>query len=163
MRIENNLVVAAAGVLLLASSVANAGSIFSIFTEQISVGATPEMSQTLALEKMIQKNTEKKLTAEADRYTQIVTLAGDRKGELATRKNAVVAAYKAWQNSKSAVELSRNADAHSFRAVEIAAQEYSRANKEFIDLQKTILAKNKATLDTVDAFNTAPPTASGSR
>ena len=174
MKIENNFLFAVTGFLLLSSSVAIAGSTFTV---QKSDGAAPEMSQALALEKMIQKNTEQKFAAEAKKYTQLVALAGDKQDELAKRKGEVVNAYKAWQNSKSAVELSRNAGADSFKAVEVAAQAYSQANKAFINLQKDILAKNGippgtentfiakigVSPDPVDAFNAAPSTAAGKR
>ncbi|TAN71471.1 MAG: hypothetical protein EPN14_11785 [Gallionella sp.] len=75
------------------------------------------------------------------------------------------------------MEAPRNANPDSFRAIEGAAQAYSRANKAFIDLQKDILAKsgvapdmantlivvNGVPSDLVDTFNAAPPTAAGSR
>lgn len=162
MRIENNFLFAVTGFLLFSSSAAIAG-------------AAPEMSQTLALEKLIQKSTEQKIAAETKKYTQIVALAGDRQDELTKRKNEVLSTYKAWQDSKSAVEQS-NANADGFRAVEIAAQAYSQANKAFINLQKDILAKNgvlpgtentfiakASAFDPVSSFNAAPSTAAGKR
>ncbi|TAN78191.1 MAG: hypothetical protein EPN14_06775 [Gallionella sp.] len=121
------------------------------------------MTQSLALEKMIQKNTEQKLAAEAKKYAQIVALAGRQQDELAKRRDETANAYRLWQDSKSAVELSGNTNADGFKAVEIAAQAYSKANKVFIGLQKDILAKNGVVSDPVAAFNAAPPTAAGSR
>lgn len=160
MKSKNHLLLALAGLLTLSSSIASADATFS---ERQNNVATQGISQALALEKMIQKNTEQKFAAEDKKYTQIVMLAGDRQDELAKRKNEVVKAYKIWQESKSAVELSRNANSDGFKAIEVAAQSYSQANKAFIDLQKDILAKSGVSSDLIVAFNTAPPTAAGSR
>lgn len=140
MKSKNNLLFAVAGLLSLASSAAIADA---PFTGQKGNSAESEVSQTLTLEKMIQINTEQKLLAETKKYTQIVALAGDRQGELAKRKSEVANAYKIWQVSKSAAELSHNASSDGFKAVGITAQSYSQANKAFIDLQKNILEKKR--------------------
>ena len=135
------------------------------------------MSQALTLEEAIQKNTEQKLAVETKKYSQIAAVAGNRQDELERRKNEVNNTYKIWRDLKSAVEVPRNANPDGFRAVEAAALAYSRANREFIELQKDILAKNGVPSDTannlivvnrvpsdqVDTFNTAPATAAGSR
>lgn len=160
MKSENNLLFTIAGLLSLFSSVAIADTSFA---EQKNNGAAPEISQALALEKMIQKNTEQKFAVEDKKYTQIVALAGNRQNELAKRKSEVTNAYQIWQDAKSAVEQSRNANSAGFKAIEVAAQSYSQANKAFIDLQKDILAKNGVSSDLIVAFNAAPPTAAGSR
>ena len=150
----------AAIALSLFSSAAIAGTSVS---EQDSNRIASGTSQSLMLEKMIQKNTEQKFAAETNKYSQISTLAGDRQNELAKRKLEVATAYKAWQDSKFAVEQSRNPDSDSFRAVNMAAEAYSQANRSFIELQKDILARNGASADLIVAFNAAPPTAAGSK
>lgn len=160
MNRKNNLHIVAAGLLTFFSSAAIADA---SFTEQRSNGMAPGMSQSVALEKMIQKNAEQKFAAETKRYTRIVALAGDRQHELAKKQSEVANAYQAWQNSKFTVEQSRSPSPDSFRAAEVAAQSYSHANKAFIDLQKDIIAKNGASSELVVAFNAAPPTAAGSR
>ncbi|TAN83612.1 MAG: hypothetical protein EPN14_03190 [Gallionella sp.] len=174
MKTEKHLLFAVAGLLSLFSSAAIAGAPLA---GQKSDDAAPGMSQSIALEKMIQKNTEQKLAAEAKKYTQMVALAGSQQDELAKRRDEAANAYKTWQSSKSAVELPGNANADGFKAVEVAAQAYSKAHKAFIGLQKEILAKNgvpSGTADTfiakngilsdpVAAYNAAPPTAAGSR
>lgn len=95
-----------------------------------------------SLEKTILENVEKQRQADAEKYTRIATLAGDKKDELEKRRNEVNRTYQIWHDLKSATTASSNrANADSFKAVEVAAQTYSEANKAFIDLQKTILAR----------------------
>jgi len=160
MNRKHNLHIAAAGLLTFFSSAAIADA---SFTEQKNNAMAPEISQSVALEKMIQKNAEQKFAAETKRYTQIMALAGDRKNELAKKQSEVANAYQTWQSSKLAVEQSRSPSPDGFKTVEMAAQSYSYAHKEFIDLQKDIIAKNGASSELVVAFNAAPPTAAGSR
>lgn len=135
------------------------------------------MSPALGLEKMIQAKAEQNLAAEANNYTKIAALAGDRQDELAKRKSEVAKADKRWHEIKSDVEASNNkANSNDFKAVEAAAQAYSQANKAFIDLQKDILAKNGFPFDAVialnasgapvvavNALNAAAPSAAGSK
>lgn len=175
MKNENNILIAMAGFSLLLSSVAIAGTSAAEQSQRINV-ATPEMTQTLTLEKMIQENTEKKRMADVEKYAKITTIAGDRKNELAKKRDEVTNAYKTWRDLKSAAETSQNTSPKNFKAVEAAAQAYSQANKAFVELQKDILAKNgilsaeanarivvNLIPDTVDTFNTAPATAAGSK
>lgn len=148
------------------------------FLSSVAIADTsPEMSPALNLEKMIQAKSEQKLAEEANNYTKIAALAGDRQDELAKRKSEVAKAYKTWHDIKSDVEASHNkANYGDFKAVEEAAQSYAQANKAFIDLQKDILAKNGFPLDAVialnasaaplvavNALNAAAPTAAGSK
>ena len=145
-----------------------AAALLSLFSS-VSIAGTPAAGlenlqitfQPVALEQMIQKNTEQKQQAESNKYTQLTLLAGSRKNELEQRKQEVETAYKALQDSKLAA--SRNADMDSFRTVEAASQAYSKANRSFIELQKEILAKNGASAELVVAFNAAPPTAAGKK
>ncbi len=161
MKSGNKILIVIAGLL---SSVAFAGT---SSTEQNKGNdrTTPEMSHTLALEKMIQANTEQLLAAEAKKYSQVVALAGNKQGELEKTKNEVTIAYKAWHDLKSAVEASHNAGVNEFKAVEAASKVYSKANKAFIDIQKDILAKNGVPFDAVaiNALNATAPTGAGSR
>lgn len=164
MKSKTNIISAIAGALSLLSSVAIADT-------------SPEMSPALGLEKMIQAKSEQKLAAEAKNFNQIAALAGDRQDELAKRKNEVASTFKTWHDLKSAVEASPNkASSNEFKAIEVAAQSYSQANKAFIDLQKDILAKNGFSFDAVialnasgapivavNALNAAAPSAAGSK
>lgn len=173
MKTENWILFAIAGIF---SSVAIAGT-SSTPPHNKSGVTTSEMPQALTLEEAIQRNTEKKLAAETKKYSQIAAIAGNRQDELEKSKNEVNNTYKIWHDLKSAVEESRNANPENFKAIEAAALAYSRANREFIELQKDILAKNGVSSDTannlivinrvpsdqMDTFNTAPATAAGSR
>lgn len=170
MKNENRILVALTGLLSIFSSAAIAGA-------PLADDVTPKTSQPLTLEKAIRQNTEHKLAAEAQKYSRIAALAGNRQGELEKRRDEAASTHKIWRDLKSAVEIPRNANPDGFRAIEVAAQAYSRANKAFIDLQKDILAKNGVSPDAantlvvvngvppspVDTFNAAPPTAAGSR
>lgn len=178
MKIENNVLFATAGFLSLFSSVAIAG-ISSTEHNSKNGNVAPEMSHVLALEKAIQANAEQKLAAEtkaeAKKFTQVVALAGGRQDEVEKRKNEVINTYKTWHELKSTVGVSRSANANDFKAVEVAAQAYSQANKAFLELQKDILAKNGVPsgsvdvliaknaipFDVIDAINAAPATAAG--
>ena len=167
------------GLLSLFSSAAIAGVSPSDHNKNGST--TPEMSQVISLEKAIQANAGQKLAAvtreEAKKYTQVVALAGDMQDEVGKRKNAVINTYKTWHELKAAVEASNKANANDYKAVELAAQAYSQANKAFIEIQKNILAKNgvptgavdvlmaknAVPFDVIDAINSAAPTAAGLR
>jgi len=135
------------------------------------------MTQTPTLEQLIQENTEKKHRADIAKYAKITTIAGNKKNELAQKMKAVTDTYQKWYDLKSAAESARNMSASHFKVIEMAAQAYSQANKEFIDLQKDILAKNGVEpadlntrivvniipADAIDAVNTAPATAAGKK
>lgn len=173
---KNNILCAIAGLSLALSPVAIAGTLPSEQNKK-SDRTTPEMTHSPSLEKLIQENTEKKRIADTEKYTQMATLAGNRKDELEKSRDEVNNTYTIWRDLKSATETSRNINPNNFRAVEVAAQAYSQANKAFIDLQKDILEKNgvpSAEANTriviniipsnaVDALNTAPATAAGSK
>ena len=139
------LVIANASLLSLVSFAAMAGS-----------------SAPVTLEKMIQAKTEQQLAAEGKKYTRIVSLAGSKQDELTTKMAEGTSTYKKWLGLKSAV-VSHYPSSTDYKAIELAAKTYSHTNKAFIDLQKSILVKNGAPLDTV-AINTliaAAPAASG--
>lgn len=162
MKIENSVLIATVCFLSSFSSVA------------IAAAETPN-AQTL--EKAIQANTEKRIATETKKYTQIVAIAGGRQDAVEKAKNEVISTYKKWHELKSSVEASRSANASDFKAIEAAAKLHAQANKTFVDLQKDILAKNgvafdstsalvasnAAMIDVAGSFNTAPPTAAGSK
>jgi hypothetical protein len=132
------------------------------FISLLSFSAIADSSTPATLEKLIQVNTEIQLAAEGNKYTRIVSLAGNRQNELTTKKNEGTNTYKIWRDLKSAV-VSHYPSSKDYKAVEIAAKTYSHANKAFIDLQKSILAQNGVPLDTVaiNTLNAAAPTAAG--
>lgn len=173
MKNENNIISAIAGFSLLLSSVALAGT---APTAQKNERTVPEMKYTLTLEKLIQENTEKKRLADAEKYTQLTMLAGNRKNELVRSRDEVANTYKAWRDLKTVAESSSNTRPNNFKDIEAAALAYSQANKAFVDLQKDILAKSgipsgevntrivvNLIPDAIDALNTVPATAAGSR
>lgn len=141
--------IAAAGLLALFSSVAMAGT-----SEQ-------------ALQKKIQETSEQQHAADAKKYERVSALAGDKRGELAAKKDAVSSTYNKWQEQKAAAEASKNTDAEKFKSVEAAAEKHAQANKAFMDMQKDILAKNGAMSDgvvlaeAINALNAAAPSAAG--
>lgn len=174
MKIESSILFAALGLVSLFSSVATAG-VSSAEAIHKSGATAAEISYLTSPEKMMQTNIEKKLVAEARKYTQIVALAGERQDEVAKRKAEVASTYAKWRELKSAGEASNNANANDLKAVELAAQAYSQAYKEFIELQKDILAKNgvpsyavdgfiaknAVPLNAVEAINAVPPASAG--
>ncbi|MGA7749703.1 MAG: hypothetical protein WCA63_06100 [Gallionella sp.] len=114
----------------------------------LSFPAIADSSTPVALKEMIQLNAGKQLAAEGNKYTEIVSLAGSNQDELTARRYEAVSAYKKWYDLKSDV-VKHYPTSQDYRAVEIAAKEYSHANKAFIDLQKSILANNNIPLDKV--------------
>jgi hypothetical protein len=128
----------------------------------LSVAAIAGPSTPVTLEKMIQTKTEQQLAEEEKKYFRIVSLAGSKQGELASKMREGASIYKAWQNLKSVV-VSHYPSSTDYRVVELAAKTYSHTNKAFIDLQKSILAQNGVPLDTVsiNSLIAAAPTASG--
>lgn len=137
----------------------------------------PKMKHSQALEQMIQKHTEQQHAADAQKYAQLAAQAGNKKNELEAKRAEVINAYKTWNDLKSGAEMSSGSGANHFKAVEKAAEAYSHANKEFINLQKNILATNGVPAaeannrivvnvipsDSLDVINAAPATAAGSK
>jgi hypothetical protein len=107
----------------------------------MSLSAIADTSSPATLEERIQLNVGKQLAAEGYKYAQIVTLAASREGELTARRYAAANAYKRWYDLKSAV-VKHYPSLQDYIAVEMASREYARANKAFIELQKSILAQN---------------------
>ena len=106
-----------------------------------------------SLEKTIRENAEKKQKADAEKYTQLAALAGDRKNELEKRRGDVTGTHKKWHDLKTALTASPNkANPDHFKAVEMAAQAYSTAHKAFIDLQKAILTSASVPVEDHSAF-----------
>lgn len=143
--------IAAAGLLALFSSVAMAATLAS---EQ-------------ALQKKIQETTEQQRAADAKKYERVSALAGDKRGELAAKKDEVSSTYQKWQEQKTTADAAKNTDAAKYKAVEAAAEKHAQANKAFMDMQKDILAKNGAMSDgvvlaeAINALNAAAPSAAG--
>ncbi len=107
----------------------------------LSFSAIADTSTPATLEEMVHLNVGKQLSAEGNKYAQIASLAASREDELTARRYEATNAYKRWHDIKSAV-VKHYPTNQDYRAVEVAAKEYSRANKAFIDLQKSILAQN---------------------
>jgi hypothetical protein len=107
----------------------------------LSFSAIADTSTPVTLEEMVRVNVGKQLSAEGNKYAQIVTLAASREDELTARRYEATNAYKKWSELKTAV-VKHYPNTQDYRAIEMAAKEYSRANKAFIDLQKSILAQN---------------------
>jgi hypothetical protein len=114
----------------------------------LSFPAVADSSNPVALQEMIQLNAGKQLAAEGNKYTEIVSLAGNSQDELTARRFEAVSAYKKWHDLKSDV-LKHYPTSQDYRAVESAARTYAKANKAFIDLQKSILANNNIQPDKV--------------
>jgi hypothetical protein len=114
----------------------------------LSFSAFADSSAPVALKEMVHMNAGKQLAAEGNKYTEIVSLAADRQDELTAKRYAAANAYKKWHDLKSEV-AKHYPTSQDYKAVEMAANEYSKANKAFIDLQKSILANNNIPLDKV--------------
>jgi radical SAM superfamily enzyme with C-terminal helix-hairpin-helix motif len=113
----------------------------AMFLSLLSFPASADTSTPVTLEELVQLNVGKQLAAEGNKYTQIVSLAAGREDELTARRYEATHAYKKWSDLKSAV-VKHYPSTQDYIAVEMASREYSRANKAFIDLQKSILAQN---------------------
>jgi len=143
---KQSTVVAIAGLLSLLSSVAFADS----------------TSAERDFEKAMQDNILQKNAIDASKYVQLATLAGDKKDELAAKKDATVKTYNNWRELKSAAEAS-NSDTAIAKAIE-AGEKHAQANKEFVELQKSILLKSSdsvTVVDAINALNATVPTAAG--
>jgi hypothetical protein len=114
----------------------------------LSFPAIADSSTPVALQEMVHLNAGKQLAAEGNKYTEIVSLAADRQDELTARRYEAANAYKKWYELKSGV-AKHYPTSQDYKAVEMAANAYSKANKAFIDLQKSILADNNIPLDKV--------------
>lgn len=133
--------------------------------------STVAFADTLASERdlknAIQEKTAQKQAADTKKYEHVSSLAGDKRGELAAKKDEVASTYNKWHELKSAAEAAKNTDADKFKAVEAAAEKHAQADKAFMDIQKDILAKNGALPDAailaeaVNALNAAAPSAAG--
>jgi hypothetical protein len=118
-----------------------------------SVMASPAPADKNSLEKMILANVDQKRAEESRKYAQLIALAGEKQGELEKRKNDVMSAYKKWYDLKYAVEVSHGyANAKNFKALQLASQSYSDANKAFVDLQKEIVMISKGSQENQAAY-----------
>ena len=113
----------------------------TVLLSLLSFSAIADTSTPVAPEERIQLNVGKRLAAEGYKYAQIVSLAANREDELTARRYEAANAYKKWYDLKSAV-VKHYPSSQDYIAVEMASKEYSRANKAFIDLQKSILMQN---------------------
>jgi len=114
----------------------------------LSLSALADSVTPVALKEMILLNAGKQLAAEGNKYTQIVSLAASKQDELTARRYEAAGTYKKWYDLKSSVVI-HYPTSQDYREVEMAAKEYSHANKAFIDLQKSILVQNGVPLDKV--------------
>lgn len=107
----------------------------------LSASAFAGTSEPATLQEKVQLSINKRLAAEADKYASIVNLAPAKESELTAKRAEASKAYKKWHDLKVSV-ATRYPSAQDYKAVELASSEYSRANKAFIELQKSILAQN---------------------
>jgi hypothetical protein len=114
----------------------------------MSVSAFADTSTHATPEERVQLNAGKQIAAERNKYEQIVTLAGSREDELTARMHEAANAYKKWHDLKLAV-VKHYPSSRDYTDVEMASEEYSRAHKAFVDLQKNILARNGAPIHNV--------------
>jgi hypothetical protein len=113
----------------------------TVLLSLLSFSAIADTSTPITPEEKIQLNVGNQLAAEGYKYAYIVSLAASREDELTARRYEASNAYKRWYALKSAV-VKHYPSSQDYIAVEMASKEYSRANKAFIDLQKSILAQN---------------------
>jgi hypothetical protein len=133
--------------------------LFSLFS---SVAFADSTSSERQFEKEMQKNKMQKNAIHASKYDQVATLAGDKKDELAAKKDATIKTYNNWRELKSAAEASNSVTAKA-KAIE-AGEKYAQANKEFVEMQKSILLKSTdsvTVVDAINALNATVPTAAG--
>jgi hypothetical protein len=114
----------------------------------LSFSAFADNSTPVALKEMIQLNAGKQLGAEGNKYAEIVSLAANRQDELTAKRYEAFRAYKKWYAIKSNV-VRHYPTSQDYKEVELASNEYSKANKAFIDLQKSILENNNLPVDKV--------------
>ncbi|HTN92997.1 MAG TPA: hypothetical protein VMJ33_00290 [Gallionella sp.] len=120
----------------------------TVLLSLLSFSALADTTTPASLEERVQLNAGKQLGAEGYKYAQIVTLAADREHELTTKRYAAANAYKKWHELKSAV-VKHYPTTQDYLAVEQASNEYARANKAFIEMQKSILAQHGAPIQNV--------------
>ncbi len=113
----------------------------TVLLSLLSFSAIADTSTPVTLEEKVHLNVGKQLAEEGNKYAQIVTLAASREDELTAKRYEAANAYKKWYDLRSAV-VKHYPSTQDYIAVEIASREYSRANKAFIDLQKSILSQN---------------------
>lgn len=144
--------------------IASTLSLLSLFSATV---CADTLASERALQKKIQETTEQQRAADAKKYERVSALAGDKRGELAAKKDEVANTYNKWQEQKAAADAAKNTDANKYKAVEAAAEKHAQANKQFMDMQKEILAKNGALADgvvlaeAINALNAAAPSAAG--
>ena len=111
------------------------------FLSLLSLSAFADTSTPVTLKEKVHLNVGKQLSAEGNKYAQVVSLAASREDELTARRYEATNAYKQWYALKTSV-VKHYPTTQDYIAVEMASMEYSRANKAFIDIQKSILAQN---------------------
>jgi hypothetical protein len=112
----------------------------TVLLSLLSYSAIADTSTPVTPEEKVHLNVGKQLAAEGNKYAQIVSLAASREDELTAKRYEAANAYKKWHDLKSAVVM-HYPSTQDYIAVEMASKEYSRANKAFVDLQKSILAQ----------------------
>lgn len=142
-------------------------SITALLALSSSAAFADSMNSERALQKKIQETSEQQRAAEAKKYERVSALAGDKRGDLAAKKEEVTNAYNKWQEQKTAADAAKNSDASKYKAVAAAAEKHAQANKAFMDAQKEVLAKNGAMPDgavlaeAINSLNAAAPSAAG--
>ncbi|MBI3223058.1 MAG: hypothetical protein HYZ46_08395 [Nitrosomonadales bacterium] len=127
------------------------------------------LSSEQGLRKAIHENIERTHAATAKKYDRVLSLAGDRRRELAVKKDAVAKSYSEWHRLNAAVNDSKNPDAAQFKVLEAAAQNYARTSRAFMELQTEILAKknyepeNIVSVEAINVLNAAAPAAAGKK
>ena len=100
------------------------------------------LSESYGWEKVIQAKIMQQQATEAKKYAQIIEFAGSRQGELTQSRQVLSQTQQKLNDIKSAVQASNSrATAEDFKKYSLASQDYSAARKNFIGLQKDILAK----------------------
>ena len=120
----------------------------SVLLSLLSFSAFAETPAFATPEERIQFNAGIQLAAEGNKYAEIVNLAGSREDELTASRYEAANAYKRWHDLKLAV-VKHYPTYQDYKAVESASREYSRANRTFVELQKSILAQNGAPIHNV--------------
>lgn len=140
------------------------------FSLLLSVAAFADpLASEQGLRKAIHENIERTHAAAARKYDRVLSLAGDRRRELAVKKDAVARSYSEWHRLNAAVNDSKNPDAAQFKVLEAAAQNYARASRAFMELQTEILARknyepeNIVSVEAINALNAAAPAAAGKK
>lgn len=110
-----------------------------------------------------QEHTDRIPALDDAKYNRIAMLAGEEREALAKKRNHAIDTYKKWLKLQASVTASSPPSKH--RLLKRAAEAYTLANLEFVNLQKEILVRNGLVSDdvvlsdVVNALNAAAPSA----